>query len=153
MVYQLKYDSVHGRFKCDVSAAEGGLTIGGKFVKVFRERKPELIDWASAGVDYVCESTGVFRKHDEAAKHLAGGARKVVISAPAKDAATPMFVMGVNESDYNPSATVVSNASCTTNCLAPIAKVRTLWHGLSVRSSLCHANRCCTITTVSLRDL
>ena len=124
MVYQLKYDTVHGQFKGEVSATEDGLLINGKPVKVFREKQPERIDWGSAGVEYVCESTGLFCKHEDASKHLKGGARKVVISAPRKSPETPMFVMGVNNEEYKCDMDVVSNASCTTNCLAPLVKVR-----------------------------
>lgn len=124
MVYQLKYDTVHGKFKGEVSATEDGLLINGKPVKVFREKQPERIDWGSAGVEYVCESTGLFCKQEDASKHLKGGARKVVISAPRKSPETPMFVMGVNNEEYKSDMDVVSNASCTTNCLAPLVKVR-----------------------------
>jgi len=122
-VYQLKYDSVHGPFKYDVSATDDGLLINGVSVKVFREKNPDAIDWAGAGVDYVCESTGLFCQHEKASLHLKGGARKVVISAPRKSPETPMFVMGVNEDEYKSDMNVVSNASCTTNCLGPVAKV------------------------------
>lgn len=123
MVYQLKFDTVHGRFKGEVAATEDGLIINGTRVTVFREKDPSNIDWAGAGAEYVCESTGLFRTHDTASKHLKGGARKVVISAPRQSAETPMFVMGVNEDEYKSDMNVVSNASCTTNCLAPLAKV------------------------------
>jgi len=119
--YMLKYDTVHGRFKGTVEAGDGELIVNGNSIKTFGERDPANIDWGSAGADYVVESTGVFTTLDTAAAHFKGGAKKVVISAPSADA--PMFVMGVNEQEYNSSMDVVSNASCTTNCLAPLAKV------------------------------
>merc|ERR1711934_416103 len=117
----LKYDTVHGRFNGTVSAGDGELVVNGNSIKTFGERDPAAIDWGSAGADYVIESTGVFTGLDTASAHHKGGAKKVVISAPSGDA--PMFVMGVNHTEYDPSMTVVSNASCTTNCLAPLAKV------------------------------
>ena len=121
MVYMLKYDTVHGRFDGEVSADGDFLIVNGNRVKVFAERDPANINWASCGAKTVVESTGVFTLKEPASAHLAGGAEKVVISAPSKDA--PMFVMGVNEDTYTPDMKIVSNASCTTNCLAPIAKV------------------------------
>jgi len=122
MVYQLKYDSVHGRFKGTIEAHEGKLIVNGSPIAVFNAKDPKDIPWGSVGADYICESTGVFTSSDKAALHLAGGAKKVVISAPPKDD-TPMFVVGVNHLEYVSSLNVVSNASCTTNCLAPLAKV------------------------------
>jgi glyceraldehyde 3-phosphate dehydrogenase len=121
MVYMFKYDSVHGRFKGSVEAKDGKLYIEGKPVTVFAEREPANIKWGEAGADYVVESTGVFTTIDKASAHLKGGAKKVIISAPSADA--PMFVCGVNLDKYDPKYTVISNASCTTNCLAPLAKV------------------------------
>ncbi|CAN0929265.1 Glyceraldehyde-3-phosphate dehydrogenase 2, cytosolic [Linum grandiflorum] len=123
MVYMFKYDTVHGHWKhSDVKVKdESTLTFGDKDVKVFGLRNPEEIPWGSVGADFVVESTGVFTDKDKAAAHLKGGAKKVVISAPSKDA--PMFVVGVNEKEYKPELDIVSNASCTTNCLAPLAKV------------------------------
>jgi glyceraldehyde 3-phosphate dehydrogenase len=121
MVYMFKYDSVHGRFKGHVEAKDGKLFIEGKPVTVFAERDPANIKWGEAGADYVVESTGVFTTVDKASAHLKGGAKKVIISAPSADA--PMFVCGVNLDAYDPKYTVISNASCTTNCLAPLAKV------------------------------
>lgn len=121
MVYMFKFDSTHGRFKGDVHAEEGFLVINGKKITVFQERDPKDIAWAKAGAEYVVESTGVFTTIEKASFHLVGGAKKVIISAPSADA--PMFVVGVNLEAYDPSMTVVSNASCTTNCLAPLAKV------------------------------
>ncbi|KAL0357804.1 UNVERIFIED_CONTAM: Glyceraldehyde-3-phosphate dehydrogenase, cytosolic [Sesamum calycinum] len=123
MTYMFKYDSVHGHWKHhEVKVKdEKTLLFGEKPVKVFGFRNPEEIPWAEAGAEFVVESTGVFTDKDKAAAHLKGGAKKVVISAPSKDA--PMFVVGVNEKEYKPDLNIVSNASCTTNCLAPLAKV------------------------------
>mmetsp|Transcript_7158 Transcript_7158/g.9286 ORF Transcript_7158/g.9286 Transcript_7158/m.9286 type:complete len:337 (-) Transcript_7158:181-1191(-) len=123
MEYMYKYDTVHGRCGQEIShdADAGTITIDGKTIKVFGERDPANINWGSAGADYVVESTGVFTSTEKASAHMKGGAKKVVISAPSGDA--PMFVMGVNEEKYESSMDVVSNASCTTNCLAPMAKV------------------------------
>jgi glyceraldehyde 3-phosphate dehydrogenase len=121
MVYMFKYDSTHGRYKGTVEAKDGNLIIDGKTVTVFASKDPAEIGWGAAGVDIVCESTGVFTVVEKASAHLKGGAKKVIISAPSKDA--PMYVMGVNHEKYNVSENVLSNASCTTNCLAPLAKV------------------------------
>merc|ERR1712046_386327 len=126
MVYQLKYDSVHKRFDGTIATKqEGGkefLVVNGKDIQVFHEKDPTAIPWGSCGAEYVCESTGVFTAKEKAELHLKGGAKKVIISAPPKDA-VPMYVMGVNYKDYKKEDTVVSNASCTTNCLAPLTKV------------------------------
>ena len=122
LCYLLKYDSVHGRFPGTVEPADGGITVNGEFVKVFHETDPSKIGWGATGSDYVCESTGVFLSKEGGEQHIAGGAKKVVLSAPPKDA-SPIFVMGVNDDLYTSDMTVVSNASCTTNCLAPITKV------------------------------
>ncbi|MEG1782006.1 MAG: type I glyceraldehyde-3-phosphate dehydrogenase [Oscillospiraceae bacterium] len=121
--YMVKYDTIHGRFKGEVGSKEGKLVVNGHDVDFFGFRSPEEIPWGSVGVDYVVESTGVFTTTEKAGAHLKGGAKKVVISAPAKDKETPTFVMGVNEEKYTKDMIVVSNASCTTNCLAPLAKV------------------------------
>ncbi|WFD41991.1 glyceraldehyde-3-phosphate dehydrogenase (phosphorylating) [Malassezia psittaci] len=121
IVYLCKYDSTHGRFKGEVSAKDGKLIVNGKSIQVFAERDPSAIPWSKAGADYVVESTGVFTTIEKASAHLKGGAKKVVISAPSADA--PMYVCGVNLDSYDPSHKIVSNASCTTNCLAPLAKV------------------------------
>jgi len=121
MVYMFKYDSTHGQYKGEVTVADGKLVIDGKAITIFNEKDPAAIPWSSAGATYVVESTGVFTTLEKASAHHAGGAEKVVISAPSADA--PMFVMGVNEEAYSPDMKVVSNASCTTNCLAPLAKV------------------------------
>eukprot|EP00744_Colponema_vietnamica_P000409 GILI01000731.1.p2 GENE.GILI01000731.1~~GILI01000731.1.p2 ORF type:complete len:340 (+),score=117.39 GILI01000731.1:60-1079(+) len=122
MVYQFKYDSVHGRYAGSVEAHDGKLVIDGRPISVFTAKDPAQIPWGTVGADYVCESTGVFTSTETASKHIQGGAKKVVISAPPKDD-TPMFVVGVNHTQYKSELNVVSNASCTTNCLAPLAKV------------------------------
>merc|ERR1712112_21604 len=121
MVYMFKYDSTHGQYKGEVSVSDGKLVIDGKAITIFNEKDPSAIPWGSAGAKYVVESTGVFTTLEKASAHHTGGAEKVIISAPSADA--PMFVMGVNETSYSPDMKVVSNASCTTNCLAPLAKV------------------------------
>ena len=121
MVYMLKYDSAHGRFTGEVEIKGDKLVVNGKEVTVFNCMDPKEIPWASAGAEYVVESTGVFTTTDKASAHFTGGAKKVVISAPSADA--PMFVMGVNNDKYSKDMKVVSNASCTTNCLAPLSKV------------------------------
>merc|ERR1712045_977815 len=121
MVYMFKYDSTHGKFKGEVKEDGKFLYVNGNKITVFNERDPANIDWASAGAEYVVESTGEFTTTEKAMAHTKGGAKKVIISAPSADA--PMFVMGVNHEKYDPSLQVVSNASCTTNCLAPLAKV------------------------------
>ncbi len=123
MVYMVKYDSMHGRFQGTVEAKDGKLVVNGKAITVFAEMSPENIKWGEAGAEYVVESTGVFTTTEKASAHLKGGAKKVVISAPAKDKETPTFVCGVNLDKYTKDMIVVSNASCTTNCLAPLAKV------------------------------
>ena len=122
MEYMFKHDTTHGIYSGDVSMIdETSISIDGKPIKVFEEMDPSNIKWGDAGADYVVESTGVFTSTEKASAHMAGGASKVGISAPSPDA--PMFVMGVNQESYDPSMDVVSNASCTTNCLAPLAKV------------------------------
>ena len=121
MKYMLKYDTTHGGFPAPVEINGSDFMVGGEKVHVFNERDPSNINWASSGAEYVIESTGVFTKMEAASAHMKGGAKKVIISAPSPDA--PMFVCGVNLDKYEPSMDVVSNASCTTNCLAPMAKV------------------------------
>jgi len=121
MVYMFKYDSVHGQYKGTVSHGDGKLIIDGKAISVFNEKDPTKIPWGASGADYVVESTGVFTTIEKASLHLQGGAKKVIISAPSADA--PMFVMGVNHEKYTKDINVLSNASCTTNCLGPITKV------------------------------
>ncbi|KAK3387246.1 glyceraldehyde-3-phosphate dehydrogenase [Podospora didyma] len=119
--YMLKYDSTHGNFKGTISVEGNDLVVNGKTVKFYTERDPANIPWKDTGAEYVVESTGVFTTTEKASAHLKGGAKRVIISAPSADA--PMYVMGVNEDKYDGSAAVISNASCTTNCLAPLAKV------------------------------
>lgn len=121
MAYMTKYDTVHGRFNGEVTSKEGTLIVDGKEIKVYNEMDPHNIPWGELGVDYVLECSGVFTTMEKAQAHIDAGAKKVIISAPSKDA--PMFVMGVNNDKYDPSMNIVSNASCTTNCLAPLAKV------------------------------
>lgn len=121
MKYMLKYDTVHGQFDGDIEVKNGNLCINGKQIIVSNEKDPSCIKWADYGVDTVIESSGVFTSTEKAQAHLTGGASKVVITAPSPDA--PMFVMGVNHDTYDSSMKIVSNASCTTNCLAPLAKV------------------------------
>jgi len=121
MVYMVQYDSTHGRFKGTISHKDGKLIINDKEVAVYSKKDPAEIPWGTHGADYVVESTGVFTTADKAQAHIKGGAKHVIISAPSADA--PMFVMGVNHTKYDSSMQVVSNASCTTNCLAPLAKI------------------------------
>ena len=122
MAYLVNYDTVHGRLKGRCSAEAGKLVVNGKASAVYAKRSPGEIPWGEIGADYVVESTGVFLTKEKAQGHLAAGAKRVVMSAPSKDD-TPMFVMGVNHTTYSPKMEFVSNASCTTNCLAPLAKV------------------------------
>lgn len=123
LAYLLKFDSTHGRFKADVKVEGDTIIVNGKKTKVFSERDPEKLPWKDLNVDYVVESTGLFTTPEDAGKHLLAGAKRVVISAPAKGD-IPTFALGVNENKYNPDVDkIVSNASCTTNCLAPITKV------------------------------
>ena len=121
MAYMMKYDTIHGKFDGEVKAENGNLIVNGKEIKVYNEMDPKNIPWGNDGVDYVLECSGVFTTMEKAQAHLDAGAKKVLISAPSKDA--PMFVMGVNNDKYDPSMNIISNASCTTNCLAPLAKV------------------------------
>tara|TARA_B100001059_G_scaffold222316_1_gene246129 strand:+ start:6576 stop:7574 length:999 start_codon:yes stop_codon:yes gene_type:complete len=121
LAYLLKYDSVHGTFDGSIEVSDGKLIVNGKSVKITAERDPNNIDWSGMNVDIVAECTGIFTSLEKASFHLNSGAKKVVISAPSPDA--PMFVMGVNHNEVKSTDLIVSNASCTTNCLAPIAKV------------------------------
>ncbi|WP_343486637.1 type I glyceraldehyde-3-phosphate dehydrogenase [Allomuricauda sp. d1] len=121
LAYLLEYDSVHGRFDGKVEVKDGNLVVNGKTIRITAERDPKNLKWDEVGADIVAECTGIFTTLETAQYHIDGGAKKVVISAPSKDA--PMFVMGVNHSQVKDSDTIVSNASCTTNCLAPLAKV------------------------------
>lgn len=121
MAYMLKYDTVHGIFDGKIESTEDSLIVNGHKIRVFAEKEPSEIKWGECGADYIVESTGVFTSLEKASAHLKGGAKKVIISAPSPDA--PMFVKGVNHTEYKPEMKVISGASCTTNCLAPLAKV------------------------------
>jgi len=121
LAYLLKYDSIHGRFNGTIEVKNGNLVVNGTEVRITAERDPKNLKWDEVGVDIVAECTGLFTKLEGASAHLQAGAKKVVISAPSADA--PMFVMGVNDNELKAGDTIVSNASCTTNCLAPLAKV------------------------------
>ena len=122
LAYMLKYDTMHGQFNGTVEATENSIIVNGKEIPISAERNPADLPWGKLGAEYVVESTGLFLTQEKAAGHLAAGAKKVIMSAPSKDA-TPMFVCGVNFDKYTKDMNFVSNASCTTNCLAPIAKV------------------------------
>jgi glyceraldehyde 3-phosphate dehydrogenase len=124
LAYLFKYDTIHGRYGSEVGCTEAALKIDGQEIRCFAERDPAALPWKNLKVDYVIESTGLFTTRADSSKHLTAGAKRVLISAPAKDKDIPTFVMGVNEEKYDPKTdTIVSNASCTTNCLAPLAKV------------------------------
>jgi len=126
MVYQLKYDSVHKQFPGTIASKKEGdkefLVVNGADIQIFHEKDPASIPWGASGAAYICESTGVFTAQEKAELHIKGGAKKVIISAPPKDS-VPIYVVGVNHTQYKATDTVVSNASCTTNCLAPLTKV------------------------------
>jgi len=121
--YQFKYDTAHGPWKGTVESDKEHLIINGHKIRFSGEKNPDQIPWSQSGAEYICESTGVFTDKTKAELHLKGGAKKVVISAPAKSPDVPTYVLGVNHEEYNSSNTVISNASCTTNCLAPLAKI------------------------------
>ena len=123
VAYMLRYDTVHGKFQGDIEVKENSIVVDGVEVQFYACMNPADIPWGACGAEYVVESTGIFVTADKAYAHIAAGAKKVIISAPAKDKTTPMFVMGVNNEKYTKDMDIVSNASCTTNCLAPIAKV------------------------------
>jgi len=123
MAYMLRYDTIHGRFEGEIEVKDDAIVVNGEEVKFYSCMDPAEIPWGECGADYVVDSTGIFTTTEKASAHFKGGAKKVIISAPAKDKETPMFVMGVNNDTYTKDMKVVSNASCTTNCLAPIAKV------------------------------
>ncbi len=122
LAYMLNYDSTHGRFKGTVEAKDGGIVVNGKKIRTTSEKDPAALKWGDIGAEYVVESTGLFLTKEKSQGHIAAGAKRVVMSAPSKDD-TPMFVMGVNHKEYKADMQFVSNASCTTNCLAPISKV------------------------------
>lgn len=121
--YMLRYDTIHGYFNAKVSHTDSSLIVNGKEIKMFAEMDPKNLDWKSCGAEYIAEATGKFTSLEKASAHLEAGAKKVVITAPAKGEGVPMFVMGVNENEYKKDMNIVSNASCTTNCLAPLAKI------------------------------
>lgn len=123
MVYMVRYDSIHGRFPGTIEEGENSVIVNGKAIPVFSETDPAQIPWASCDAEYIIESTGAFNTVEKSSGHLKGGAKKVVITAPSKDKVMPTYVMGVNHTEYKPEYDVVSNASCTTNCLAPLVKV------------------------------
>ena len=133
LAYMLKYDTMHGRCRADIESRENALVVNGQVIPVFGEKDPANLKWGKLGAEYIVESTGLFLTKEKAAGHIAAGAKKVVMSAPSKDD-TPMFVMGVNHKDYTSDMQFVSNASCTTNCLAPIAKV--LHENFGIRDGL-----------------
>jgi glyceraldehyde 3-phosphate dehydrogenase len=122
MAYMLRYDSTHGQFKGDIEVKDGKLVVNGNAIRVTAEKNPADLNWSEVGAEFIVESTGLFLTKESAQGHIDAGAKKVIMSAPSKDD-TPMFVMGVNEEKYTSDMTFVSNASCTTNCLAPLAKV------------------------------
>ena len=121
LAYLLKYDSVHGKYQGDITVSDGKLIVDGKTIRVTSERNPEDLNWGSIGAEIIVDCTGIFKEIDSASAHLKAGAKKVIISAPSKTA--PMFVMGVNHKNVKPNDNIVSCASCTTNCLAPLAKI------------------------------
>ena len=121
--YMLRYDTIHGYFNAKVSHTDSSLIVNGKEIKMFAEMDPKNLDWKSCGAEYIAEATGKFTSLEKASAHLEAGAKKIVITAPAKGEGVPMFVMGVNENEYKKDMNIVSNASCTTNCLAPLAKI------------------------------
>lgn len=123
MVYQLKYDSVFGRFEGDIEIGENCIIVNGKKIRIFSESDASLIKWSECGAEYIIESTGAYNTMEKAALHKIGGAKKIILTAPSKDDVTPTFVMGVNHTTYRPEYDIVSNASCTTNCLAPLTKI------------------------------
>jgi len=123
LAYLFKYDSVHKIFPADISYVDDFLVVNGKKIKIFAEKDPEVLPWKDLGVEIVIESTGIFTSKEKASKHLRAGAKKVILTAPAKDEVDATIVMGVNHTSLKPEHAIVSNASCTTNCLAPVAKV------------------------------
>lgn len=122
MKYMLKFDTIHGKLDKEIEIKDGNLVIDGKEIKVYNCKEPSEINWSETGAEYIVESSGVFASSEKSSAHMVGGAKKVVITAPTKDD-TPMFVMGVNNNEYKKDMDIVSNASCTTNCLAPLAKI------------------------------
>ena len=123
MVYMIRYDTIFGRFQGELDTYEDGIIVNGQKIPVYSESDASEIPWSNCGAEYIIDATGAFCTTKKALAHITGGAKKVIISAPAKDTETPTFVMGINHTDYKPDMQVVSNASCTTNCLAPVCKV------------------------------
>lgn len=155
MAYMLKHDSVHGIYKADIKFTDSSIIVNGDEIKTFAQKDPEMIPWGNLGVDYVVESTGVFCTTEKASAHLRAGAKKVVITAPAKDKETPTFVCGVNTDKYSSDMKIVSNASCTTNCLAPLLKVISDNFGVEeALMSTIHAttNTQTTVDAASMKD-
>jgi len=155
MAYMLKHDSVHGICKANITYKENCVIVNNKEIKTFAQKNPEMLPWGKLGVDYVIESTGVFCTTEKAAAHLRAGAKKVVITAPAKDSETPTFVCGVNTDKYTKNMKIVSNASCTTNCLAPLLKVISSNFGVEeALMSTIHAttNTQTTVDAASMKD-
>ena len=153
MAYMLKYDSIHGTFKHDISSTKNSLSVDGKVTTTYSEMNAEAIPWQDWGVDYLVDATGVFTTMPKASAHLKAGVKKVVVTSPSSD--IPMFVMGVNEDKYDVSLDIVSNASCTTNCLAPLAKVlNDKWGIASGLMTTVHATTATqkTVDGVSLKD-
>ena len=138
LAYMLRYDSTQGLFKGDIKVAGNEMVVNGQKIRVTSEKDPANLKWDAVGADYIVESTGIFTVTETAGAHLKAGAKKVIISAPSKDA--PMFVMGVNQKTYKKDMDVISNASCTTNCLAPVAKVlNDNWGIIEGLMTTCHA--------------
>jgi glyceraldehyde 3-phosphate dehydrogenase len=129
MVYMMKYDTIHGRLAHDITYTADGIVVDGRKITTFSDRDPAKIPWASVGAEYLIDSTGAFKTMEKASVHLKAGAKKVIVTAPSPD--IPMFVMGVNSNTYDSSMDIVSNASCTTNCLAPLAKVLNDTYGIA----------------------
>lgn len=155
MAYMLKHDSVHGLYQADIAYTDSNIIVDGKEIKTFAEKNPERIPWGELGVDYVVESSGVFCTTEKASAHLRAGAKKVVITAPAKDSETPTFVCGVNTDQYTCEMNIVSSASCTTNCLAPLLKVISDNFGVEeALMSTIHAttNTQTTVDAASMKD-
>jgi len=153
MAYMLKYDSIHGRFNGTVSHTENSLIVNGKSIATFDEKDPTAIPWTKHGVEYLVDGTGIFTSMEKASLHLQTGVKKVILTSPSSD--VPMFVMGVNEDKYEKSMNIVSNASCTTNCLAPIAKVlNDKWGIVSGLMTTVHATTATqkTVDGVSAKD-
>lgn len=155
MAYMLKHDSVHGIYKANITYTDHSIIVEGKEIKTFAQKNPEIIPWGELGVDYVIESTGVFCTSEKASAHLRAGTKKVIITAPAKDSETPTFVCGVNTDKYTSDMKIVSNASCTTNCLAPLLKVISDNFGVEeALMSTIHAttNTQTTVDAASMKD-